>query len=209
MASGDHFFSQKFAQIYPQPPGGSILYTQETQNATALLYLPGTASRTDGAARANQINILGVGEFFAPRNSVLREIPTNCAVLNESLARQLNAKIGDEIVLRISTAPGPSRELSVVPRNQASLAFRRRVHAIALASEMGDFSLKAGQVPPPNAFLRLDDICKQSKLEDKANLLLLGSVKAWDLDKYTRSLSASALVRWFTQLLSKMRALLH
>jgi len=188
MASGDRFFSSRLSEILVR---SQFALPFRLDRAAAALQISGSLSRADGSARANKVNIIGVDSQFGPTNGILRSIPANSVVLNEALAAQLSAGVGDELQFRIAKVSGPSQEISVTPRNQATLGYRVRVYAIASAREMGDFSLKASQAPALNAFVRLGELSEQAVpqgratgiyskivvgLENKANLLLLGQI---------------------------------
>jgi len=197
MASGDRFFAQSLARV--ENPW--IDEPRPSDRMAAALQLMGSAARSDGTARANNVNILGVDANFGLTNRVLRAIPEGSVVLNQTLAQQLNARVGDELRLRISKASGPSQEISVAPRNQATMAVRVTVRGIAAARDMGDFSLRASQAPPPNAFVRWDELSKHANLEGKANILALGEVglaydmaliSGWNDNLYARLRSAFA-----------------
>ena len=86
---------------------------------SSALALPGIVSRQDGAARANRVTVLGVDATTWPhlaawgglspawRDSGLE--PTwergETALVNETLARQLAAREGDEIIVRVRKLP--------------------------------------------------------------------------------------------------------
>jgi ABC-type antimicrobial peptide transport system permease subunit len=204
MASGDRFFSSNLRQIYRRPFGYGIPPgVSAVDGAAAVLQIQGSVSTVDGSGRANKVNILGVDFDFGPTNGILSSIPTNSVVLNEALAAQLHARIGDKLRLRIAKISGPSQEISVTPRNQATFAFEARVCAIASAVEMGDFSLTASQASAFNAFLRLDELSKQTSLENKANLLLVGQIGA---RKFTVFLSRSPMISWFKRQWENLRS---
>jgi putative ABC transport system permease protein len=193
MASQDRFFSKNVTSA--RGPFGEPIGPLE--DGAAVLQLVGSAVRSDGAARANKVNIYGVDANFARTNRILRAIPEGSVVLNEALAEQLRARVGDELLLRISKTSGPSQEISVTPRNQATTSFRVSIRGIVSAREMGDFSLKAGQAPPLNAFVKLEELTKEAKLEGKANLLLLRTFG--DLELFSINIafpSASTFGQW-------------
>jgi putative ABC transport system permease protein len=203
IASGDRFFHSNLRQIYLRlfgiapAPGASVV-----EGAAAALQVQGSVSNVDGSGRANKVNIVGVNSDFGPTNGILRTIPANSVVLNNALAAQLHARVGDKLRVRIAKNSGPSEEISVTPRNQATFAFETRVHAIASADEMGDFSLTASQAPVFNSFLRLDELSKQMGLENKANLLLIGQIGSWEL---TMTPSRRPMVAWFQRKWGKLR----
>jgi ABC-type lipoprotein release transport system permease subunit len=202
MAPADRFFTQQLAEkLNPRDP--SVTTGQPSAHVVALLKLPGTAARQDGSARANQVNVLGVPEDFwnesarpdrtlgapasvpaSPNGEGLAgtdagapsfgRIPKGRVVLNEALAVQLNARPGDDVVLRVHKPTALSRDVPITPQGDASLALRLKVHAITPAAQMGNFSLQANQAPPLNAFLNRDELADAAGLTGKANVIVGG-----------------------------------
>lgn len=180
MDGGDRFFPSDLAIRISPIHSAPTSAARNTAQCEAVLSLPGTASRQDGTARANQVNILGVSPtFWRSQHSTntpaaLARIPAKSVVLNEALAAQLRAQPGDTIVLRLHKPTALSREVPIAPQNDASVALRLQVHAIAAATQRGDFSLRSGQTPPLNAYLQVDDLGSAAGLPGKANLILAG-----------------------------------
>ena len=180
---GDHFFPQKLAERVV-PINRAVPSALNSWNFDAVLKLPGTASRQDGTARANQVNVLGVGYWSfwqSNRNTNARPafalIPKGSVVLNEPLAAQLHARPGDEVVLRLHKPTALSRDVPITPQSDASVALRLKVHGIATAPYLGNFSLRAGPTPPLNAFLLINDLAPAAGLPAKANLILAGDFR--------------------------------
>jgi ABC-type lipoprotein release transport system permease subunit len=153
------------------------------------LHLPGTAARQDRTARANRIHVYGVpvGMYFQPaapdaspdalagglEAEVRANPPPGTVILNRALAGQLNAKAGDEIVVRIHKPGVLSTDAVIAPRDDQSTALRLRVLSVAGAAEGGDLSLSPSQVPPLNAFVRLDELDQAAGLQGRVNLTLI------------------------------------
>jgi len=183
MDGGDRFFPQKLAERVV-PISRAVPLAMNSWNFDAVLKLPGTASRQDGTARANQVNVLGVGYWSfwqSNRNTNARPafalIPKGSVVLNQALAAQLHAQPGDEVVLRLHKPTALSRDVPITPQSDASVALRLKVHGIATAPYLGNFSLHAGQTPPLNAFLLINDLAPAAGLPGKANLILDGDFR--------------------------------
>jgi ABC-type antimicrobial peptide transport system permease subunit len=197
LATGDRFFIADLAQRLFQGAPASRRHdaaprTAELaggtpalpgQAATAMLLL-GTAARQDSSARANRIQVLGVGTATWPAFArwrttlsadVLNRWQTGSSVLlNETLAQQLDVKPGDEIVLRIRKPTALAQDAVITPRNDTSLALRLQVGSILPAALLGDFDLSANQTPMPNAFLPFDFLAQKLDLTGRANLLVSG-----------------------------------
>lgn len=166
LASQDRFFRQQLADDLQEGLGAS--------NAPALIF-NGVATRADGSARANHVNVLGVDARFwelasTPPPAV--EFQTNGVWLNDRLAAQLNVQAGDTVLLRV---PRPSllpRDAPISPQEDVSTAMRLTVRAILKPNQLGSFSLQASQVAPFNAFVPLQRLQTRLALTNRANLLL-------------------------------------
>jgi len=139
-----------------------------------LLQLLGTASRQDGEARVNQVQVLGVDPAFqalwgkaAPETSPSR----GRVALSAGLAEALRAKVDDELILRITKPSALSRDAVVTPRDDQSVALRLKVSRILTPAE-GDFSLTSGSLPPMNAWVDQNQLAEAVGLPGLANLLL-------------------------------------
>ena len=142
----------------------------ETGTVPALL-LPGTVTRPDGSARANNVQIAGVDEQFWKLGSA-----TNFTgiVVNERLAVQLAIRVGDTIVVRIEQPALISRDAALSGKSDVTAALRVPVAAIAGDNDFGRFSLRAEQVPPQTVFVPLALLQQEIKRPGKVNTLLVG-----------------------------------
>ena len=149
---------------------------------TSLLRAQGTLANADGSARANAVNVLGVGNSFGWEGSVFQNLGAE-VVLNESLARQLSARVGDEVLLRVRKPETVSAE-SPVAMDERAVALRLRVKAVATSQDLGNLSLRANQTPPFNAFVDLAFLQSKLDVTGRANLLLSGPVtqNLWNRD---------------------------
>jgi ABC-type antimicrobial peptide transport system permease subunit len=132
----------------------------------ALLRLPGVASRQDGVARANQVQVWGT--LKVARNSIW---------LNEALRDQLSAKVGDTIILRVHKPSALSRDAVITPRDDTSVALRLTVGGFFTAKEKGNLNPSASQLTPLNAFVNLDELAQAAGLAARANMLLATGVQ--------------------------------
>ncbi len=148
-------------------PDGSSAFSNPI--APGLVFL-GTAANQDGSARANRVQILG----FGPEAHV--DPPTHSVILNRALARQLNATVGDSIVLRFPKPSALSQDAVISSKDGATVALRLRIHAVIEADAGGNFSLKQGTGAPLNAFVRYDELSQGASVEGRANLMLVGAV---------------------------------
>ena len=168
LVAGDRIFRDALAEELQEGLGREV---------AGVLAALGTASGNGGQTRANQVNVLGVEPDFwglARRPTALAMEPGSVA-LNDALARQLRAKIGDSILFRVPKPSGLSREAPFSPEEDASVAMRLTVQEIVGDEGFGRFSLHASQISPFNAFVSRSDLQKRLEQEGGANLLLVAS----------------------------------
>ena len=177
MAPSDRFFRARLDRALGESSVSSP--GSEGLSAVSALRLPSTASSQNGAARGNHVQLLGVPDAFERLggDSQLASLAPDGVALNEALSAQLNAKAGETILLRFPKPSALSQDAIISPRNESSVALRLRVQVIVPASGLGNFNLSPSQVPPYNAFVRLEALSKAANLAGRANLLLTGPVR--------------------------------
>ncbi|HIE30600.1 TPA: ABC transporter permease [Candidatus Poribacteria bacterium] len=157
--------------------------------ATApVLVLPGIAANSDGTARANRVQTLGVDERFwdlsagkatldgslSDEESLQPPLIQEEVFLSERLAMQLDVRAGEEILLRVEKPNLLSRDAPLSTDADSSVAMRLLVKMIVSDLNFGRFSLQANQVAPFNAFVSLQWLQKRAGIPDRANMLLIG-----------------------------------
>ncbi|MDB6067823.1 MAG: hypothetical protein JWR26_4031, partial [Pedosphaera sp.] len=166
LASNDRFFRSQLADgINPS----------EKSLAAPVMQLAGTATTDDASARANHVQILGVDAKFwqlANQHPAFADLPPDAVVLNEPLAEQLKAKVGDTILLRVQKPSLLSRDAPISSQEDSSVALRLKLQAIVSDAQFGRFSLQANQVAPFNAFVSLALLQEKIAQPGRANLLL-------------------------------------
>jgi len=111
------------------------------------------------------------------------------ALINEVLAGQLGAQIGDELIVRVSKPTALGLDAAISPRDENSVALRFKVGAILSADQLGDFSLSANQTPPANLLVPMELLTEKVGARGRANLLVSGPVltkpkfSRWDVQR--------------------------
>ncbi|MFM7101401.1 MAG: hypothetical protein ACKO3N_09535, partial [Verrucomicrobiota bacterium] len=155
------------------------------------LRLPALAIRQDGTARANRLHVLGVDASFWNLAGVpAPELPAGGVLLSQALARQLRVQPGDEILLRLHKPSALSLDAVITPRDQTSVALRRRVTAILAPEQLGGFSLTADPGPALNAFVPWGELAAAAGLDGRANVV------AAALPDHASPESRAALAGW-------------
>ena len=171
LVSNDRFIRAGLAEELARATGAQV---------APALQVDGTAVASDGSARANHVQVLGIeARFweFGTASGRLSTPGTDEVILNQPLAEQLRAKVGDQILLRVDKPSRFSREAPLSPQDDFALPLRVTVSAIASEGQMGRFSLQANQVAPFNAFVSLSWLNERLELPGRANLLLLGALR--------------------------------
>ena len=169
MVTGDRLFRDQLADDL----------ASEHRKTAPILLLPGTASDGENSVRANRVQIVGVDARFwslANENPVIADLTDDEVVLSESLARQLAAREGKEVVLRVPRLSSLSRDAPMAPQEGTSAGLRLTVKKIVTDAQFGRFSLQANQVPPFNAFVSLKRLQDRVEAKGRSNVLLVDSL---------------------------------
>src|SRR5205807_6740368 len=88
--------------------------------------LRGTAASGGGEARAGRVQVVGVTERFWELGGVkpLLTGDGDAVAVNETLARKLSVKAGDEVLLRVDKPSSLSRDAPLATVEDASVALR-------------------------------------------------------------------------------------
>jgi ABC-type lipoprotein release transport system permease subunit len=151
--------------------------------ASSVLSLSGVAACGD--RQANRVTVLGVdNHFWDFARDAGAEIDDSLSyrskdgplpvVFNSKLARTLGAKLGDEVMLRISEASLQPLDQPVAGPEKYPIGLRGRVVAIAGDDHLGNFDLRASALAPANAFVPRQRLQQAAGIPGQSNLLLSG-----------------------------------
>jgi putative ABC transport system permease protein len=186
----DRFFRTDLVEglgNFSKPPNVDPRLPLQRLAAEPLLIIPGMASRQDGTARANQIQVIGWTTGFShfatgggpldlPASALTHSnLATDSVVLNPALARQLKAEVGQRIIVRVHKPSALSREAIITPRDDASVALRLVVVGIQQPKALGNLDLDSAQGTPLNAFVPLPTLTRATGLDGQVNTLLVAS----------------------------------
>ncbi len=157
------------------------LATRGAGDVVPALLFQGSAVHGGSAARASKVNIAGIDERFAtlfersaidlsPREGQL--FPS--VVLNESLAVELGAEVGDELLLSFRRAAQIPEESLVGRHDEGERVESLRLVVTEILSDrgIGSFALLAHQSRPHNAFVDLERLQRALGERGKVNALL-------------------------------------
>lgn len=142
-----------------------------------VIMLRGGVSHATSQARANQVGILGVNErFWALHGAALAPPPMpegNRVILNQALANDIGAQVGDDVILRLGKPQDVSVDTLLGRRDQTTTSARLTVAAVIPADDLGAFELNVQQQTPRNLFVPLATLQRVLDQPTKTNALLV------------------------------------
>ncbi|MBL9185294.1 MAG: ABC transporter permease [Verrucomicrobiaceae bacterium] len=169
--------SFRLGQIQAGVLGGDRWFTEKLarkSKSVPFILAVGSASAGNGNVRVNNAQILGVDDSFWSLSPSGKKITlgSNEIAINEPLARKLNAKTGDSILLRLERPSAISRDAPLSGSTNEQVTLRRTIAAIVPPEDFGAFQLIASQITPDTAFVALGDLQKQIEMEGRVNASL-------------------------------------
>ncbi len=188
------FFREDLAQA---------LTTRNTTTAAPVILLNGAATHADSRARANRVSIIGADERFwsmkGPRATFTAPvIAGQSVIINEPLAGELGAQVGDDVLIRLGKPTAISPETLLGRRDDTTSTLRLTVQRIIPAEDLGGFSLRPRQYQPYNAYIPLATMQRALDMRGRANAILVARDNTGDqsydesLDRLRQTLRASA-----------------
>jgi len=182
----DRFFRAELADELSADGG----FQQHFHSATpAILFPRGTVERPGGdrPSRATQVVIVGCNEaFWDHGDPEIKPEPLpgkGEIVLNESLAKDLGATKGDEVLLRLPKANQVPADSPLGRKTDRIGSARLTVVDVVLADSLGRFSLTASQTTPRNAYVAIETLQEALDQEDRVNAILVDGKRELPLDK--------------------------
>jgi ABC-type antimicrobial peptide transport system permease subunit len=160
LAGGENFFRASLANDLP--------------STAPVLQLRSQVDTPSGRS-TGQVNLFGVTpDFwkFAPGNTNPPALDERAWAINRELARTLDLKTGDTLVIRLSKPGLASRDAPLSGEPEELITVRGTVAEIREDDAMGRFNLQATQLPAPAVFLPIDALATAIERKDSANLLL-------------------------------------
>ncbi len=146
--------------------------------AAPLVLLQGAVEHAATGARAGRANFLGVDRHFAQLGQgpiILNEISglETSVILNEPLARKLQARPGDDVLVRLGSQADVPAETLLGRRDAKTVSLRLTVARIIPADGWGCFSLSPTQQEPYNAYIALSTLQRALKQRGRINAVLI------------------------------------
>ena len=150
----------------------------DTQDVVSAISLSGTAIHAESNTRASRVQIQGIDNRFAnlfdqivPELTIEGIFPS--VVVNESLQKELNAQIGDAILLSFEQSDDIHRESLFGRADDAVQTIRLTLAGVLPDRGLGRFGLFARQSVPLNAYMSLPVLQKVLGQRGRVNTLLV------------------------------------
>ena len=195
--TSNRFFRQELAVDLSNEP----TFKQRFHGIAPAIFLRGTAIAKDTKSRASKVNIYGIDHQFIklwqhgeptdpPQNDVspgdltvfLTKNPGQIfpsIIINESLQKEVNAEVGDSLLVAFEQQNDIHRESLLGRRDYSDVVqqFRLTVTKIVPDNGIGRFGLHPQQHLPMNAFIAMPALQKALGIPHKVNALLVGNRK--------------------------------
>jgi ABC-type lipoprotein release transport system permease subunit len=172
-----HLFRDALAQEIAESPEFLEYFTA----AEPAILLNGTLLAGNGAdvRRATSISVVGyLPEFWSlGKGGPAKELTDDEVALTESVAHELNVKVGDNVLLRIPFRGAVPADSPLGDKETDKTSRSRRFQVAAVLSPVGlaRFGLTPSQQLPRNAFVPLGTLQKLLDKSGKANALLIAA----------------------------------
>lgn len=170
-------------------------------DACPVILLRGGVEHAESNRRVGRVNVLGIDERFGrfADGEACPAVAGRSIVLNESLAHELGAGPGDDVLLRLQRRTVVPVETLLGRRDDQTLSLRLTVKTIVAGGGLADFTLTPTQHGPFNAFVPLVTLQRAIKREGRVNALFVAG--AADRDALQQSFDSHlALHDWALKL---------
>jgi putative ABC transport system permease protein len=145
-------------------------------SGTPVIALEGVVSKQDGGQRAGGVQVYGVDErFWKFHGQQDRSIADREALISPGLAAELNAKVEDNLLLRLEKPSAIPTESLHGRKEDAGKTVRFQVATILDRRAMGEFSLKPTQGAIKAVFIKLKRLQKDLEQTARINTVLFSA----------------------------------
>ncbi len=148
----------------------------ETLTICPIILTDGGVSHAANRTRANNITVIGADQRFWKLNNTPCcpiDISGRSVAINQPLAKQLQAKIGDDLLIRIGKYQDIPSETLLGRRDDTTTTVRLTVAAIVPPTGLGSFSPHPDQQQPLNVWIPLNTLQRAMHKEKRINSILV------------------------------------
>ena len=166
MVTADRFFSEKLA-----------LGFSSNYSGCPIIHLKGVVTHEQSEIRTHDVNVYGIDERFWKFQNIAVEgfQEARAAFVGSMLAEQLNAHIGDGLLLRVEAPQAIPREYLYGRRDTSGKTVRLNCRAILPPDKLGEFSLRPTQGNVYSIFIPLKLLQKELSQPSLVNAILLNN----------------------------------
>jgi ABC-type antimicrobial peptide transport system permease subunit len=167
----DRFFRSQLADEI----AGGDQFQEYFSAAVPAVYVQGTVDNPQSSLRAGQVGVIGAGSAFWKLGHGGPDKPPGRGeiVLNEPLAREIGAKLGDEVLLRIGSASQIPADSALGRKTETIRNRRLKVSAVIPAEGLGRLALNPSQLVPLAAFVAPETLQDALEQPGKANAIFV------------------------------------
>ncbi|MGI8782131.1 MAG: FtsX-like permease family protein [Acidobacteriota bacterium] len=165
------YFREALAADLQSQPG----FTDTFDATCPLIEIPGIVIHQSTSRRASRVRIYGVdGRFwrFHGRSSV-RSPASQEIFVSPALARRLDARLGDALVVRVEKPSEIPIESLHGRKEERTRALRATLRAALANEDLGEFSVEPTQSEVLAAFLPLDRMQRELEVQGQVNTVLI------------------------------------
>ena len=173
MIAGTGFFREQLANDLQAQPQFAAAFNA----ACPLIALPGVATHDESRNRAGNVQIYGVDERFWQFHGQTQTLnnDNDDVFISEGLARELNGKVEDAVLVRIEKPSAIPVESLHGRKDELGITLRSTIRKILATNSLGEFSMQPQQGAVRAVFVPLKRLQRQLEQEDKANVILLSA----------------------------------
>jgi ABC-type lipoprotein release transport system permease subunit len=169
------FFREQLAEDLQN--GGSFA-SRGLSRSCPLIELSGGVSEETSKARASDVRVYGVDERFWEFHGREVSAPENRELLvSESLARELNSKPGDSLLVQIEKPSEVPIESLYGHKEDLGRTLRLTIRETLTAKQLGEFAIRPQQAPVRAVFVPLRLLQRELDQQGKVNMLLVSRSK--------------------------------
>jgi putative ABC transport system permease protein len=151
-------------------------FAADFNGACPIIALESVVTRDENNARAGGVQVYGVDDRFWKFHGADVTTPEgNDMLVSQALARELGAKQGDTLILRIEKPSAIPAESLHGRKDDLGRAVRLTMREVLPASSLGEFSLRPQQGAVRAVFVELKKLQKSLEQDGKANAILLSA----------------------------------
>jgi len=151
-------------------------FQTEFAQAVPLIVMQAGATHAELRTRAGKINLMGIDDRFwnlSEPPMQARNLSGRTVLLNDSLARQLRAQAGDDVLIHTSKPSAISAETLLGRRDETASTLRLPLGSVIPAGGLGGFTLNMRQTHPLNAFVPLPTLQRSLGQMGRVNAVLV------------------------------------